>query len=301
MRYVEMTNGVPTRQRKKLSVFMKWAQRLMLDLMMLEECRNVIDRPKNMMAEMGLTQTPMGAIEGNAHILYREGLAKACLESLNKAEFIKFEEQFKTYQDKYLFGGHTELTPDEEDKFGGRTNEGVDFQNIQWEFTGEKKLFRGHTVRRIRLSVDCGVGKKGDIGGWIEGIKNLTENGWVEDEAVVYENAVVRDCAKVTCEAVIFGNAVISGEAIVYGKATVGNDAVVSESATIGENAVICGNAVIGGRTMVTGMVVVGGGVNLFRDTTIDGHGEIGMNYSLYKPKMPYSMRLDPHAPFPLT
>lgn len=64
---------------------------------------------------------------------------------------------------------------------------------MNYEFTGEEKVWRGHTLHRMRATVDMpehGV-KVGDLGGWIEREDNLVGNAWVYGNAQVYGNAWV--------------------------------------------------------------------------------------------------------------
>lgn len=60
----------------------------------------------------------------------------------------------------------------------------------------------GHTLHRIKALASFGNVKKGDIGGWIETEKNLSESGnvWVSDDAWVYGNARVSNDAWVCGE-----------------------------------------------------------------------------------------------------
>ena len=70
---------------------------------------------------------------------------------------------------------------------------------------------------RIKALRDFGNVAKGDIGGWIEGEKNLSHEGY----AWVYGNAEVYGNARVYGDARVFGNARVSGDAEVYGNAWV--------------------------------------------------------------------------------
>ena len=79
----------------------------------------------------------------------------------------------------------------------------------KYEFTGETKQvgFLGNiTVKRIRATMEFGVIKIGDLGGWIEKEENLSHEGdaWVCGNAEVYGNAKV------------YGNAWVCGNAEVF-------------------------------------------------------------------------------------
>lgn len=104
----------------------------------------------------------------------------------------------------------------------------------KYELTDETRQVAGHTLHRIRAVRDIGTYvNKGDIGGWIESEKNLSQDGdcWVSGEACVYGNARV------------YGNAVVNGCAVVCGNAHVGDDAWVFGSAKVYGSACVYGDA----------------------------------------------------------
>lgn len=66
----------------------------------------------------------------------------------------------------------------------------------KYEFTGETKqvgFFGNITLKRIRATMEFGIIKIGDLGGWIEKEENLSHKGdaWVWGNAEVYGNAEV--------------------------------------------------------------------------------------------------------------
>ena len=75
----------------------------------------------------------------------------------------------------------------------------------KYELTGETKEIGGVTLHRIRALVDIPGNdvKAGDLGGWIEVERNLSQKGaaWVADEARVMGEASVMDSARVTGKA----------------------------------------------------------------------------------------------------
>lgn len=75
----------------------------------------------------------------------------------------------------------------------------------KYELTGETKEIGGVTLHRIRALVDIPGNdvKAGDLGGWIEVERNLSQKGaaWVADEARVMGEARVMDSARVTGKA----------------------------------------------------------------------------------------------------
>lgn len=93
----------------------------------------------------------------------------------------------------------------------------------KYELTGETKEIGGKILHRIRALVDIPVHnvKAGDLGGWIEAERNLSQKGaaWVADEARVM------DSARVTGKALVMGSAWVTGSARVTGKARVTDSA----------------------------------------------------------------------------
>ena len=95
----------------------------------------------------------------------------------------------------------------------------------KYELTGETKEIGGVTLHRIRALVDIPGNdvKAGDLGGWIEVERNLSQKGaaWVADEARVMGEALVMDSARVTGKARVMGEARVMDSARVTGKARV--------------------------------------------------------------------------------
>ena len=79
----------------------------------------------------------------------------------------------------------------------------------KYELTSETKVINGVELHRIKALDSFGSVKKGELGGWIESEKNLSQYG----DAWVYGDATVR------------GNAKVRGNAVVRGNATVGKSA----------------------------------------------------------------------------
>ena len=103
----------------------------------------------------------------------------------------------------------------------------------KYELTSETKVINGVELHRIKALESFGNIKKGELCGWIESEKNLSQYGdaWVYEHAKVFDNAMVG------------GDATIRGYATVYGKAMVGGDATVRGNAWVGENATVGENA----------------------------------------------------------
>lgn len=100
---------------------------------------------------------------------------------------------------------------------------------MKYEFTGEVKNIGGKILHRIRAVRDIPEHnvKAGDLGGWIEAERNLSQKGaaWVADSALVMDSARVTgkarvmDSARVTDTALVMGSARVMGEALVTNSA----------------------------------------------------------------------------------
>ena len=89
--------------------------------------------------------------------------------------------------------------------------------------------------------------RKGDLGGWIESEKNLSQDGlcWVKNEGKVYGNAKVCENTHISGDAKVYGNAIIGGFSSVSDNAKVYGNAEIYERGNIKGNAQIYGNAKI--------------------------------------------------------
>lgn len=132
----------------------------------------------------------------------------------------------------------------------------------------------GIRVYRIRALKDIPSKsvKKGDLGGYVECDKNLSQEGtcWVAGEATVFSGAHVIDSALVCDNAEVSHNSTISDRAVVKENAKISfrshiyEDAVVSGSAYVHTDtnifgrALICGNAEVNNKSQISGLVIIG-------------------------------------------
>ena len=127
----------------------------------------------------------------------------------------------------------------------------------KYEFTGEVKSIGGKMLHRIRALIDIPEHdvKAGDLGGWIEAEKNLSQKGaaWVTDSACVMDEAFVTDSACVMDEACVTGEARVMGNAFVTGKACVTGSARVTGAACVMKEACVTGAARVTGNALVRG------------------------------------------------
>ena len=130
---------------------------------------------------------------------------------------------------------------------------------------GGKTLFRIEATRGIEK---LGV-KKGDLGGFVESEKNLSDNAWVSGNARVYDNAQVYG------DALVSGDAQVSGDAWVYGDARVYGNAQVSGDAWVYDNAQVYGDARVYGNAQVSGDAQVYGNAQVYGDALVSGDAQV--------------------------
>ena len=149
----------------------------------------------------------------------------------------------------------------------------------KYELTTETMEFCGRTLTRIRalINIDRFNVKAGDLGGWIESEKNLSNelDAWVYGDAKVYGDASVYGNALVSGNAMVFGNARVYGDARVYcdasvhGDASVYGDALVYDDALVYGDARVYGNAIVYGDAMVYGDAKVSGNAIVYGDAMV--------------------------------
>lgn len=142
------------------------------------------------------------------------------------------------------------------------------------------------TLHRIRALIDIPNVrvKAGDLGGWIESERNLsqTSDAWVSGEAMVYgnaqvlENALVRDHAKVHWAAIVCGNSRVYDYAEVCDRAKISDHAWVFGYASIAGYAIIRNFAVVGGNVKVYDAASVGGDAWIQDDARILENAYVG-------------------------
>ena len=147
----------------------------------------------------------------------------------------------------------------------------------KYELTDETKVVDGHTLHRIRARKDFKNVKAGDLGGWVESEKNLSQEGncWVYDNAVVFENAEVRGNARVYEDALVRGHAEVFTSAKVYGISKVIENAKVTGKAKVFDYASVYGNAQVFGNAWVQGNSKVYGNAKVNGNARVSGNTEV--------------------------
>ena len=150
----------------------------------------------------------------------------------------------------------------------------------KYELTSETKVIDGVELHRIKALNSFGNIKEGDLGGWIESEKNLSQDGdaWVFDNAKVYDNAMVYDNATVGGNATVFENATVGGCAFISGKSTVFGNARILGAARVGGHATVCGYAFINGEATVRGKAWVGGNATVSGNATVEDKAKVRGN-----------------------
>ena len=107
---------------------------------------------------------------------------------------------------------------------------------MKYELTDETIEVYGRTLHRIKALKDIGTDvKKGDLGGFVESERNLSQKGncWVFNSAMVFDSAMVFGLAEVYGSAKVYNSAEVYGKAKVYGSAEVYGSATVCGSAEV--------------------------------------------------------------------
>ena len=110
------------------------------------------------------------------------------------------------------------------------------------------KIVEGVKLFRIEAIINFGAIVKGDLGGYIENERNLSQI----DEAWVFGKACVFDEARVFGEARVFDEARVSGKACVFGEAQVYGESRVSDEACVFGEAQVYGKARVFGESRVS-------------------------------------------------
>lgn len=127
--------------------------------------------------------------------------------------------------------------------------------------------YKGHTLYRIRALKDFEDVKKGDIGGYVETIDNLSQYDrcWIYGDAKVYGNALVYN------DAIISEHCIVCDNTRVYGNASITDNAYIGNNAHIYDYAFVCGNAIVVGKAEVYGNTSIHDNVRVYGNSIIGG------------------------------
>ena len=127
---------------------------------------------------------------------------------------------------------------------------------------------------RVKAIKDFNDVKNGDIGGYVESEKNLSQydDCWIYDDAIVQDNAVVIGKALIFNNAVVVGNAIVSDHAQIFNNAVVVGNARVCDNAELYDHAQIYDNAVVVGNARVCDNAEIGGKARIGGNAVIQGN-----------------------------
>lgn len=128
-----------------------------------------------------------------------------------------------------------------------------------WYSGRDLKLFR------IRALFDIPIHsvKKGDLGGFVQGYANLSQEGrsWIGGDAKVFDSALVDGDAIVHGRSLVYGNAIVGGTSEIDG-GTVAGSAIVSGDSAVRDNSIVEGHCIVSNTSVcelgrVIGMATV--------------------------------------------
>lgn len=127
----------------------------------------------------------------------------------------------------------------------------------KYKLTEETMCFNGVTLHQIKALSSFANVEAGELGGWVESEKNLSQEGdcWITTDAKAYANAEIRD------------NAVLSWNAIAC------------------ENTSICDNALIS-DAVISGFTHIFGDVEVFGESVVDGNARLHGNVKVIGAKV---------------
>lgn len=111
---------------------------------------------------------------------------------------------------------------------------------MKYELTNIKEDYKGTTIYRIRALEDIRDDfeerrnqlkiKKGDLGGWVSGYHNLSQQG----KSWIYDNSIVVDNARVEDEAIVLFNSIMEGNSTAYNRSVICNSYLNGNSMVLG-------------------------------------------------------------------
>ena len=152
----------------------------------------------------------------------------------------------------------------------------------KYRITDEQTIFNDRVLRRIQAIQNFGNIKEGDLGGWVQGEWNLSQEGecWIWKNGMVFDKAKVRGNAKILDRGIVMNSAIVEDNAYVYANAKVAGNAIVSgnakiyECAWVDENVRVCENAHVWGQ--VWDQAVVYGSARIYEEAGIWGNACVG-------------------------
>lgn len=161
----------------------------------------------------------------------------------------------------------------------------------KYELTDNTYIHNSVTLYQIRALKDFSNVKAGELGGYVQSTKNLSQKGkcWIyNDDSMVYGNAIICGNAKIMCESEVCDNAKVSenatiSDSIIFGSAIISGNASISDNvkihgvAKVYDNAQIRDNVCIRDSAIVCECAFVANNVEIYDNAIIKGNaGVIG-------------------------
>ena len=130
----------------------------------------------------------------------------------------------------------------------------------KYKLTKETMYFDGVTLHRIKALKDFGSVEAGELGGWVESERNLSQSGdcWIAMEAKAYGGAEIGD------------SAILTRKAIACGNSTICNDTLISDESVIRGFTYLYGNVEVYGESVIDGDARLHGNVRVIDAKVID-------------------------------
>lgn len=141
-----------------------------------------------------------------------------------------------------------------------KNNKTVDMEQKKYKLTKKTMCFNGVTLHRIKALKDFGDVVAGELGGWVEAERNLSQEGncWINMEAKAYGYTEIHDNAVLTCGAIACENSII------------GNDTLVTDESVIRGFTHLYGNVEVSGKSVIDGSARLYGHVKVIGAKVID-------------------------------
>ena len=131
---------------------------------------------------------------------------------------------------------------------------------------------------RVKALRDFNDVKKGDIGGYVEGEKTLSQLG----DCWIYDNAIVSDNAQVCNNARVYDNAKVYGNAEVCDNVQIFDNAFVLDNVQVWDNARVCGKAIVCDNARVYDNAEIGGKARVYDNAQIYDNAVVISNARVY-------------------
>lgn len=102
----------------------------------------------------------------------------------------------------------------------------------KYEITNQTKTLENgvvlHRIKALKTINGDKIIKVGELGGWVEGEYNLSQNGtsWIHDDSCVYDDAQVLNDAQIFNNSKICDSAIIKGKSYIF-NGVIGNNTII--------------------------------------------------------------------------